>query len=153
MSIQQPSRRASIPTALLALAGLVAVAVGIPLLLALLIGNPLPAHLPSITQLQGALTNGDIADTTLLKAFAIVAWLAWAQLLTAAALELLAARRQQPGAPHVRLLNPSQRLAYHLVAGLVVVLAAIATRPAPSPALNPRPVALVIREPQPQPIT
>src|ERR1039458_1241439 len=50
--------------------------VGIPLLLATIVGWPLPHHLPTLAQLHSA-AGSQIPDTFWPKALATVAWLAW----------------------------------------------------------------------------
>lgn len=77
-----------------------ALAVGVPVVLWLLAGNPLPATLPTIEQVSRALTRGEIAEGTLVKALACVCWFAWSQLVVAMAAEAVAVVRGGP-APRV----------------------------------------------------
>ena len=51
--------------------------VGIPLALALVVGWPLPHHLPTTTQLHSA-AGSQIPDDFWPKALASIAWIAWA---------------------------------------------------------------------------
>lgn len=95
-------------------AGIVLVA-GVPAALGLLAGNPLPSTLPSADELAEALTHGQVADGTLLKAVALVCWLAWVQLVAAMAVEVaegLAGRR-------IRHAPPLPRVARTMAAALV----------------------------------
>lgn len=109
-----------------ALALLAAVA-GVPLVLAVWAGNPLPNSLPGLDEASRALTEGRISDRTLIKILAATCWLLWAQFVVAVALEVLAAWRgwstdRVPAVPVAR------RAATALVAA-VGLLAAAHARP------------------------
>lgn len=70
--------------ALLLLAGLL---VGVPAALIVIVGWPLPTGLPDWTSFERALTTGELDTWTLVKALALVVWIAWAQLATSAIAE------------------------------------------------------------------
>src|SRR5262245_20367741 len=67
---------------------LAALVVGVPVLLVALVGWPLPRVVPSSDQVRVAVTEGDIAASTVMKAVAVVVWLAWLQVLWAVVWEL-----------------------------------------------------------------
>src|SRR3954451_17205377 len=70
--------------------------VGLPTLLAAVIGNPLPQHVPSGLELHRALTS-PLSDNTVVRILATVAWLAWAHLLFSVIREFAAQLRGRPG--------------------------------------------------------
>jgi hypothetical protein len=117
---------------LVSLLALLAVLGGPPTALALTVGWPLPTALPTPAGMHRALT-APLADTTLLRALACVAWLAWAHV---AACVLAEARAQLGGRPRPRLPfgGPAQLLAARLVAAALVLLPTtpqLATGPVP----------------------
>lgn len=73
---------------LIALGVLVAITVGVPLVLALVAGWPLPRRLPDWNRVTTALRQGDIAGDVVIKTIAVIVWIAWAQLIWALAWEL-----------------------------------------------------------------
>lgn len=74
--------------ALLAAVGLLGLLVGLPILLVLVGGNPLPSQLPSWTDITSALGSPD--DGTLVLSLAVVlGWVAWLVLLVATAAEVV----------------------------------------------------------------
>src|SRR6516165_9849298 len=88
------SRRADVAAGFGALATLLVVLVGVPLLLAALAGWPLPRQLPNPTQIRNALDNGWAPDDIfVLKVVAVVAWLAWLQIAFSILAELLSTAR------------------------------------------------------------
>ncbi|HEY8473554.1 MAG TPA: hypothetical protein VIL37_13090 [Natronosporangium sp.] len=103
-----------------ALAGLVAIVAGGPILLLKLGGNPLPDHLLSPSELADLLTQPD-DGRLLLWALSVVGWGAWAVVAGSVLLELgaqLTGRRT----PNVPGLAGPQRLASLLVAGVLAAL-------------------------------
>ena len=66
--------------------------VGVPVLLATLVGWPLPTTLPSVDSLENAARTG-ISDQVIVNTLAVIAWLAWAQLALALMVEILAVAR------------------------------------------------------------
>ena len=65
---------------LAALLALLALLVGVPMLLALVAGWPLPRRAPDWSLISTALQQGDIPGETVIKVLAVLVWLAWAQL-------------------------------------------------------------------------
>ena len=135
--------------ALLALVGMV---VGVPLFLVKAAGWPLPSHLPSPQAVGDALTRNGVPAEVIVKAVAVVIWLAWAQLVLSVAVEVVAlARHRQLG--HVRGLGGSRVLAASLVTTAAALLSAfgslrpagavVAARPAPALAVRPSAAAPV----------
>ena len=61
-----------------ALALLTAIVAGIPLALATIVGWPLPRVVPSLDQLSSSLSGQSIDDAVIVKALAVLCWLAWA---------------------------------------------------------------------------
>ena len=116
----------------------------IPAALVHFIGWPLPHQLPTADSLRQPLSS-----QTLVKALAVVVWLAWAQFSACVIVELANARRgvgipaKVPGA------GPSQFLARQLVAALLMLTATAAsfapdiTHLANTPAAIPKPQAAI----------
>jgi len=130
--------------ALGALVLLVVLLGAIPAALVHFIGWPLPHQLPTADSLRQPLSS-----QTLIKALAVVVWLAWAQFSACVIVELANARRgvgipaKVPGA------GPSQFLARQLVAALLMLTATAAsfapdiTHLAHTPAAIPKPQAAI----------
>jgi nucleoid-associated protein YgaU len=78
---------------LAALALLLALLVGLPIALVTAVGWPLPTELPTWTAFERTLTRGELDSWTLVKALAVLVWLAWAQLAASAVAELVAILR------------------------------------------------------------
>ncbi len=92
-------------TALIVLCGLV---IGIPLVLCIAVGWPLPREIPSAERIGDALTRRGIDDEVVVKTLAVLLWLAWAQIATAFVVEVVAmargrAPRRAPTLPSVQL--------------------------------------------------
>jgi DNA-binding SARP family transcriptional activator len=111
--------------------------VGVPLLLAAVVGDPLPAHPPTGTQLRHALSS-PLSDNAVVHVLAVVAWLAWAHLLVNVARELFAQLRGMPAARRLPLLGASHGLAHQLVATALLLVPAAAN-------LHAMPVAALTR--------
>ena len=73
---------------LAALLVLVAIVVGVPTLLTLVAGWPLPRNVPDWSRISTALRQGDIPGETVIKVLAVLVWIAWAQLVWAIGWEL-----------------------------------------------------------------
>jgi DNA-binding SARP family transcriptional activator len=109
------SKGATAATALSLLALLVAP----PLALGLLIGDPLLHGWPTVTGVRHALTS-PVSDTTVLRVFAVVVWLAWLHLCACVLAEF--ARQLRGASWRVPLGGVNERLAQHLVAGVLVAV-------------------------------
>ncbi len=97
---------------------------GIPLTLATIVGWPLPRTIPSLDQFTSAMSGQSIDDAVIVKALAVVCWLAWMQFATCVAAELIAWRqgrgaRRIPGAgvlqPFVAQLIVAAALVVHII--------------------------------------
>lgn len=64
--------------------GLSALLIGLPALLLSFIGNPLPRHVATWSQVQLAVQSGNIAQQTILRVIALVLWCIWAWLVWSA---------------------------------------------------------------------
>ena len=106
--------------AAVAAAALLLLLVGVPAALLAVIGDPLPRHLPSGSDLTSALTPEEIT-----KALAIVLWLLWLQFAAAVAAEINARATGR----HLRVpaAGPSQVLARRLLATALLVTTAAGT--------------------------
>lgn len=88
-----------------------------PIVLWLLVGNPLPEDLPGSSDLRAALTDGRVAERTLFKVLALICWAAWFELAVALAIEIVGKLRGGDR-PSVPVLGMFQSLAVVLFAGL-----------------------------------
>ena len=121
-----------------ALVALAALLVGLPVALARFVGRPWPSPMPSLDTIWHAVRAGDISDTTVVKALALVVWIAWARLTVAVVIEVLARLGGQP-APRVGVLGSAQHWAAAMIAA--VTLVGVAPRPALAhSASTPRPI-------------
>lgn len=113
--------------------------VGVPVLLATLVGWPLPTSVPSVDSLQNAARTG-ISDQVVVNTLAVIAWLAWAQLALALFVEILAVAR---GRQAIRLpvIPGFQLTAARLVAA--VLMMAPTAQPARAHAEAPHPIPVV----------
>ena len=122
---------------LAALAVLVAVTVGIPVLLIAIAGWPLPRQLPDWNGIRTALQQGDIPAEVVINTLAVVVWIAWAQLVWALGWELAVnLPRTQNGEPAKAAPLVPAALGSgvgRLVAVLFAVGLTVATTPTPSP--------------------
>jgi DNA-binding SARP family transcriptional activator len=105
---------------------LLALLIGLPVLLVAVIGNPLPHHLPSGAQLHRSLVR-PLADSTVVRILAVVAWLAWAHLLVNVARELWAQLRGLPAPRRFPVLGFNQAFAHQLVATALLLIPATAS--------------------------
>jgi DNA-binding SARP family transcriptional activator len=88
---------------------------GTPLLLLRSVGNPFPSVIPAWDDVSFALTTGQIESQVWIKALALVAWAAWANLAIGFGLEVLAAARGGTAAT-VRGFQAARWLAARLIA-------------------------------------
>lgn len=105
--------------ALLALVALIGV---IPFALIRYIGWPLPHHMPDAEFFKQAIT-----PDVLLKALAVIVWVAWAQFVACVVVEFAAARRGVGLPARVPAAGPSQFLARQLIAALLMITASAAS--------------------------
>lgn len=63
------------------LAALAVLVVGPPLMLATVVGWPLPTSVPSVSQVTLSLRSADIPDAVVIKGLACLLWLAWAEII------------------------------------------------------------------------
>lgn len=117
-----PERRsAELVRGLLAVALLVALVAGVPILLVQHVGWPLPASVPDLGRALDQIDRRGISDATVVKVIAIVVWLAWARFTASIAVEVVALIRHRPSLPR-RSLGGSQRAAAGLVAAAAALL-------------------------------
>jgi nucleoid-associated protein YgaU/DNA-binding SARP family transcriptional activator len=92
---------------------------GVPLLLARLVGWPLPTSMPSANAFQQATQSG-LSDDVVINVLAVVIWVTWAQLVLAVAVETIAVfHGRQVG--RIPVLPGLQITAARLVAGVLMV--------------------------------
>lgn len=127
-----PLRRATTAISSLALASLLIF--GSPTLLLWLAGSPLPEHVPSLDQITRAFSQNAVSDAAMIKALAIVGWVAWLMLCWSLLVETWAWIRGRP-APDLRLAGPFQTLARRIVAATSLLVATGMTSSQAPPAL------------------
>jgi hypothetical protein len=120
-----------------ALVTTLALLLGLPALLAAMVGWPLPTTTPSIDLIRTHLTDGDPPDLFVIKLLAVIVWILWTQLAVGLLIEIRAsiAGRASRRAP---LLPGIQLLAAKLVTWVTLVLTALApARPVIAAPLTP----------------
>ncbi|HET6774247.1 MAG TPA: LysM peptidoglycan-binding domain-containing protein [Acidimicrobiales bacterium] len=150
MSVQMNPRRSGrivdAGRGLAALVGVVGLVAGVPLALATWIGSPLPAEVPTLSEVTGALRDSYIPDEFLVKALALVCWLVWIELVASLLVEAVAyARGRRAG--HVPLAGGLQRGAARLVATVALLGAVFASRGMPQPGNLPGPPPAPVAQP------
>ena len=123
-------RLAGALTTLLALAILLGLVAGVPLLLVLAIGWPLPHALPSWGEIGMWLETQGWDTTTVLHILAVLLWVLWAYLICGLVAHALHAARGGR-ARRRRWVTPSQRFAGVVIA-LVILGITLTTRPGPT---------------------
>ena len=119
----------------------VVLVLGVPWFLATFVGWPLPNTIPSLTDIGDVLGRGGASDSTVMKTFAVIAWIMWVHVVWIFAAELIAALRQT--VPSIaRSAALTHRMVRPIVNGLVFTsttlgvvanpIAAMATTDAPS---------------------
>ncbi|MGI8684928.1 MAG: BTAD domain-containing putative transcriptional regulator [Acidimicrobiales bacterium] len=112
-------RGGEVARGLLAGLALGTVVVGLPVLLASVVGWPLPHQVPKVAEIADALGDQRVPETaTVWKILAVVLWVAWAQVVVSVAVEFAAVVRG--GLVHPL---PGLGLAHGLVAPLVTAVA------------------------------
>lgn len=126
----QRSRGQVLLRGLLSLIGIVLILVGLPAALVVLGGNPLPAEVPTWTQVVDALSRPD-DGTLLIGIITVVGWLVWVTLALSFIVEIPAAVRGVP-APRLPGLSWQQGRAAAMTGAVVAMLAigAVSATPA-----------------------
>lgn len=125
------------------LATLLVLAAGVPAALWALAGRPFPAGLASPHEIANALSQERIPDSTLLKALALLGWIAWLQIAVSLVVETTAWVAGRP-APRLRLTGPAQPFVRKLVASAALLLGSSnLSQPAYATPLHARPAAVV----------
>lgn len=122
------SRTAAIARGLGALLVLLVLLGALPVALAREVGWPLPTAVPTFEQVSQAVNTGAIEDATIIKALAILLWLAWTNFAAAVLLEGLAVARARQ-ARRRPLTETSQQLAGQLLASVSLAFSLVG-RPA-----------------------
>jgi nucleoid-associated protein YgaU len=123
-ALQRLAGAATSVAALTVLLGLVA---GVPVMLIVGFGWPLPRSLPSWGQITMWFQTQGMDDSVLLRVLAVVLWIAWAYLLAGLVVQAVGVLRGGRARRH-RWAVPSQRVAGLLV-GLMMLGVALMTRP------------------------
>ena len=108
---------------LIALALVIALLVGVPAVLLVIVGYPLPTETPSIELIRAHLEAGDIPDAFIIKTLAVVVWIVWAQLVVAVLTEAFALMRGRVAA-RAPVLPGLQLFAGKLVASTILIVTA-----------------------------
>jgi nucleoid-associated protein YgaU/DNA-binding SARP family transcriptional activator len=122
--------------AALAAAALGALLAGVPLALIALVGWPLPTRVPALEDVTTAFAHQSVDPHVLVKALALVAWVAWAQVAWAVVVEVRATVAGRIATAH-HLLPGLQRHVARLVATVALGITSLTARPAaaaPEPA-------------------
>ncbi|MEU8296069.1 LysM domain-containing protein [Micromonospora sp. NPDC048909] len=101
---------------------LCAVLVGAPVALLAFAGNPLPDHVPTITEVGAVLTSRDDGQL-FLRALALAGWFGWATFAFSVLVELGAQALRRP-APRLPGMSRQQRAAAALVGSVALIVAA-----------------------------
>ncbi|GLH94944.1 LysM peptidoglycan-binding domain-containing protein [Phytohabitans aurantiacus] len=145
-----------------ALVVLIGLVVGAPIALFALAGNPLPDHVPALSEVTDALTSPDDGQL-FLRVLAVVGWLGWATFALSVLVEIPARVLRLP-APRLPGMRRQQRAAATLVGSVALIIAASpavasaaemsAPYPATAPAVMaaPMPVAAIVEEPVERPV-
>jgi nucleoid-associated protein YgaU len=128
---------------LLAALVLVALVVGLPVLLWVVAGSPVPSALPDWDQVVGTFSRPDYTGSVLLGVIKVVAWLAWATFAIATITEA-AAQLHGVRAPRLRGLGAQQRLASGLVASVLIALTIAPVATAANAAATPTSVSAAL---------
>lgn len=125
------SRAGDVGRGVVSLVGVVALVVGVPAALLAWVGSPLPAGVPSVSDVTDALKDTYIPDEFLVKALALVCWLVWIELVASLLVEAAAYVRGRK-AGNVPLAGGLQRGAARLIAGVALLGAIAATKGLPA---------------------
>jgi LysM repeat protein len=105
-----------------ALVILIGLLVGAPVALAVFAGNPLPDHVPALSEIGDALTSRDDGQL-FLRALAVVGWLGWATFALSVLVEIPARALRIP-VPRLPGMRRQQRMAAALVGGVALIIGA-----------------------------
>lgn len=145
-----------------ALVVLIGLVVGAPVALIALAGNPLPDHVPALSEVTDALTSPDDGQL-FLRTLAVVGWLGWATFALSVLVEIPARVLRLP-APRLPGMRRQQRVAATLVGSVALIIgaspavASAAEMSAPVPAVAPAvvaapmPVAAIADDPVQRPV-
>lgn len=109
-------------TGLGALTVLIGLLAGAPVALAALAGNPLPDHIPTLTEVTSALTTRDDGQL-FLRALAVVGWLGWATFGLSVLVEVPARALRIP-VPRLPGMRRQQRMAAMLIGSVALIIGA-----------------------------
>jgi LysM repeat protein len=105
-----------------ALVILIGLLVGAPVALAVFAGNPLPDHVPALSEVGDALTTRDDGQL-FLRALAVVGWLGWATFALSVLVEIPARALRIP-VPRLPGMRRQQRAAAALIGGVALIIGA-----------------------------
>jgi hypothetical protein len=105
-----------------ALVILIGLLVGAPVALAVFAGNPLPDHVPALSEVGDALTTRDDGQL-FLRALAVVGWLGWLTFALSVLVEIPARALRIP-VPRLPGMRRQQRMAAALVGGVALIIGA-----------------------------
>jgi LysM repeat protein len=105
-----------------ALVILIGLLVGAPVALAVFAGNPLPDHVPALSEIGNALTTRDDGQL-FLRALAVVGWLGWATFALSVLVEVPARALRIP-VPRLPGMRRQQRMAAALIGGVALIIGA-----------------------------
>lgn len=129
---------------IISLALVLAFLVGVPAVLLIIIGYPLPTEIPPIEVIRGHIEGGNIPSEFVVKTLAIVVWLVWMQLAVAILTELFALARGKV-AGRAPVVPGMQLFAGKLVASTVLIISALTpSRSAVAAPITPIPVEEVV---------
>jgi LysM repeat protein len=130
---------------LAALFGILFLVVVVPVVLIAWVGWPLPAGMPTVSEVTDALRDTYIPDEFLLKALAVVCWVVWVELVASLLVEAVAYLRGRRAA-QVPLAGGVQKAAARLVATVALLGTLTAARGLPSTS-SPSPHGLSLASP------
>ncbi len=105
------------------LAVVLALLVGVPALLLVLIGFPLPTEMPDLNVVRNHIEDGDVPNEFVVKSLAVVVWIVWIQLAVAVLSEIFAVLRGR-NAGRAPVLPALQLFARNLVASMLLLISA-----------------------------
>ena len=130
------------------LVGMVALLVGVPIALVRFVGRPWPRPLPSVDTIWKSIQAGDISDGTVVKALAVLIWIAWVRLAVSIVIEV-AARVAGGQTPRITGLGSAQQWAAGLVAAVILLIGAAPRAAVASAASGPRPISRALLQTDP----